>query len=98
VRHVGHLPRVTVILEAKYYSKIVRGKLCKTTSGNELPVGLKIVCRMLFEERKKWNSVVPCRCVASERTGRNTGKGRCTLSESEVKRLRLNFLQTINLE
>jgi hypothetical protein len=29
---------------------------------------------MVFEETRKWNSVVPGRGVAIERTGRNTGK------------------------
>lgn len=53
---------------------------------------------MVFEERRKWNSVVPGRCVASERTGRNIGKGRCTLREAEVKRIWLNFWETVNLE
>ena len=58
----------------------------------------KIIYRMVLEERRKGKGVVPGRCVPSERTERNTGKGRCTLHEAEVKRKLLNFGETINLE
>jgi hypothetical protein len=52
---------------------------------------------MVLEETRKWNGVVPGGGVASERTGRNTGKGRSILREEEVKRILLNYLKTINL-
>jgi hypothetical protein len=83
---------VTVILEANYISKIAREKICKTTSGNELSVGKETKYRMVFEERRMGNNVVPGSCVEGERRGRNTGKGRCTLHEAEVKRILLNCL------
>ena len=86
---------VTVILEAKYFNKIVRGKLCKTISGNELSVDKNIIYRMVFEQRRKRNNVVPGRYVESERTGRNTAIGRCILRETDVIHI---LLETINLD
>jgi hypothetical protein len=45
----------------------LRGKLINTTLSDELLLRFKIICRILFDERKKLNNMVASRDVEAER-------------------------------
>jgi len=57
----------------KYFSKPVRAKLINTVPSNELILRYNFVYRMVFEERKTWNSVVTSWGVATERNQKKHG-------------------------
>jgi hypothetical protein len=52
----------------------------------------------MFEERKKWTSLIACRAWKLKAMGRNRDKGKRSLylGEEDVKRILLDCLRTTN--